>query len=74
MSLEQNLIWKAAEALRIEAQKTLNIVPSALGVDIQLNKTLPMGGGLGGGSSNAATTLIALNEIWSLNFSINTLA
>ncbi|HBV75449.1 MULTISPECIES: 4-(cytidine 5'-diphospho)-2-C-methyl-D-erythritol kinase [Vibrio] len=74
VSLEQNLIWKAAEALRIEAQKTLNIVPSALGVDIQLNKTLPMGGGLGGGSSNAATTLIALNEIWSLNFSINTLA
>ena len=48
-----------------------NIEPLSLRIrcpDIQLNKTLPMGGGLGGGSSNAATTLIALNEIWSLNF------
>ena len=57
VSFEDNLIIKAARQL--EAYK-----PKELGVHIQLHKRLPMGGGIGGGSSNAATTLVALNHLW----------
>jgi 4-diphosphocytidyl-2-C-methyl-D-erythritol kinase len=43
------------------------------GADIALTKTIPMGGGLGGGSSDAATTLVALNQLWGLALDVDTL-
>ncbi len=59
---DNNLIVKAAELLKIETGYSG-------GVRIRLEKNLPMGGGLGGGSSDAATTLIALNSLWDLRLS-----
>ncbi|MBC3764366.1 4-(cytidine 5'-diphospho)-2-C-methyl-D-erythritol kinase [Neptunicella marina] len=64
---EQNLIVRAAKAL----QQASNCKQ---GADIILNKKLPMGGGIGGGSSNAATTLVALNYMWQLNLPLEKLA
>lgn len=64
---EDNLIYKAAKALQSFAlDKDTN---KALGANIRLNKILPMGGGIGGGSSNAATALVGLNALWGLNLS-----
>ena len=64
--LEDNLIYRAACLLQPYAVNP--------GVDIVLDKQLPMGAGLGGGSSNAATTLVALNQIWQCHLSSAQLA
>ena len=65
---EQDLTVRAAQALR-QATDSLKTQTTPLGADIWLHKTIPMGGGLGGGSSNAATVLIVLNQLWQLNLS-----
>ncbi|GAB7219489.1 4-(cytidine 5'-diphospho)-2-C-methyl-D-erythritol kinase [Vibrio comitans] len=65
--LEQNLIWKAAAALQAHSQ-------CQFGANIHIKKVLPMGGGIGGGSSNAATTLVALNYLWGLDIPLSQLA
>lgn len=61
-----NLIIKAAMLLLNYAQTHHLVLPENYGVDITIDKILPMGGGLGGGSSNAATILVALNQLWRL--------
>ena len=65
---EDNLIIKAARLLQTQAS-----YKQTMGANIQINKILPIGGGLGGGSSNAATTLVALNSIWQLGLTKNQL-
>lgn len=64
----ENLIIKAANLLQKYSEKKFN---KKYGADIYIKKILPIGSGLGGGSSNAATTMIALNYIWKTNFSDN---
>jgi 4-diphosphocytidyl-2-C-methyl-D-erythritol kinase len=61
---DQNLIVKAAKTLQ----------SGSLGAHISVDKHIPDGGGLGGGSSNAATTLLALNYLWELELNRDTLA
>jgi len=65
--LDNNLVTSAAALLRREAGNPL------LGASISLHKRLPSGAGLGGGSSNAATALTALNRLWGLELSTDKL-
>ncbi len=58
--VDEDLVVRAAQLLK----KTCN---TPFGVDIDLVKNIPMGAGLGGGSSDAASTLLGLNQLWGLN-------
>ena len=64
---DSNLIVRAARQLQAQSG-------TPLGADIWLNKVLPMGGGIGGGSSDAATTLLGLAHLWQLEWDEDRLA
>ena len=64
----EDLCVRAATLLRAKAGDP------ALGVRIRLRKRIPLGGGLGGGSSDAATTLLVLNRLWACGLSVTQLA
>ncbi len=70
---EDNLIVRAARLL-MKTASDRGQLPAGSGADISIEKRLPMGGGLGGGSSNAATVLVALNHLWQCGLSIDDLA
>lgn len=63
---KKNLVYKAAE--KVKEKYNINS-----GVRIKLTKNIPMGAGLGGGSSDAAATILALNKIWNINDDIKNL-
>jgi 4-diphosphocytidyl-2-C-methyl-D-erythritol kinase len=67
LQTSDNLVAKAAELLK-------EVTDCQKGVKIRLEKRIPMGAGLGGGSSDAATTLLALNQLWELGLAISDLA
>jgi 4-diphosphocytidyl-2-C-methyl-D-erythritol kinase len=64
---DSNLIMRAARLLQSHTG-------TQAGADIRLEKRLPMGGGIGGGSSDAATTLLGLNRLWELDVPLDELA
>ena len=63
---EQDLVLRAARLLK-------HYTGTSQGVHIHVHKKIPIGGGLGGGSSDAATTLLALNQLWQLHLPLNVL-
>ncbi|MBY6190561.1 4-(cytidine 5'-diphospho)-2-C-methyl-D-erythritol kinase [Microbulbifer agarilyticus] len=70
---EQNLIVRAARLLQAAALQQLSNRRD-FGAKITVDKVLPAGGGIGGGSSDAATTLLALNHLWQCELDLEALA
>ena len=66
MQTDDNLVLKAARLLKEYSEHPY-------GADIHLEKIIPVSSGLGGGSSNAAVTLLSLNQLWDLNLNQDTL-
>ncbi len=66
IAITDNLVMRAGLLLKERSG-------TSLGSNIILKKILPMGSGLGGGSSDAATTLVVLNKVWGLGYSVNEL-
>src|SRR3989338_3387760 len=66
---EDNLIFKAIKLLQKKYREVRNF-----GFKIYLRKNIPIGAGLGGGSGNAATTILAINELYNLNLTEKVMA
>ena len=70
---DDDLAIRAARALKAHSQ-ACGLLSEAAGAEVSIRKAIPNGAGLGGGSSDAATTLMALNALWGLHLPRETLA